>query len=78
MTLSFLIPLAIALIAGYVAYQGQEEIVTLFSTILAIISLVVTFVLAPWVVQILVLVSGLAGLRYFCYRHSCQSLPENR
>ena len=78
MTLSFLIPFAISLIAGFIAYQGQEEIVTLFSTILAIISLVLTFVLAPWMVQILVLVAGLAGLRYFCDRHACQNSSGSR
>lgn len=70
--MSFLIPMAIALIAAYIRYQVHEEIVSIFATLIALLSLILSFVLAPWIVQILILVGGLAGVRYFCDRHSCQ------
>jgi uncharacterized membrane protein YciS (DUF1049 family) len=72
MSLSFLVPLAIALIAAIIGIQSQEEIVAVFSTIVAALSLLLSFILAPWMVQIFILISGLAGLRYICHRNSCQ------
>jgi len=72
MPLSFLIPLAIALPLALLSYQSREEIVSTFSAIVAFISLVVSFILAPWMVQIGILLLGLGGIRYFCHRHSCQ------
>ncbi|OLP19941.1 hypothetical protein BST81_02965 [Leptolyngbya sp. 'hensonii'] len=73
MAISFLIPLTIALAAAYTRYQTQEEMVAVFATIIALINLVLSFVLAPWMVQGLILVGSFLGLRYFCYRHSCQN-----
>jgi lipopolysaccharide/colanic/teichoic acid biosynthesis glycosyltransferase len=72
MTLSFLIPFAIALVAAFMAYQSQEEIVKTFCVIVMTISLLVSFAWAAWLVQILILVASLGGVRYFCYRHACQ------
>lgn len=71
--MTFLIPLAIALIAAYIQYQSREEMVTIFSAIVGVIGLLVSIVLAPWVIQLVLLVTGLAGMRYFCYRHSCNN-----
>lgn len=73
MTLFFLLSLTIALIAASVGYQSREEIVTPFSFIVAVISLMISLVLAPWMVQLLILVVGVLGMRYFCDRHSCQN-----
>ncbi|WP_416668659.1 hypothetical protein [Egbenema bharatensis] len=70
--MSFLIPLAIALVAIYIQYQTQEEIVAIFSIVIAIVCFFLSLVLAPWMVQILILVAGLGGMRYFCRSHSCQ------
>lgn len=78
MTLSFLILLAIALIAALVAYQSQEEIVKVFSVIVMVISLLLSFAWASWLVQILILVVSLGALRYFCDRHSCHNAEKLR
>jgi len=79
MMLSFLISLAIALVAALMAYQSREEIVTIFSLIVMAIGLLVSIAWVPWFVQILILVVGLGGMRYFCYRHSCQDdIGESR
>lgn len=76
MTLSFIIPFAIALITAWIAYESQEEIVKTFFVIVMAISLLVSFAWAPWLVQILVLVVSLGAMRYFCYRHSCQNTSK--
>lgn len=77
MASSIVILLAIALVALYVRYQFPEEIVVLLSNILSIFCVLMSFALAPWKVQILILVVGLLGMRYFCYRHSCQQLMKD-
>jgi hypothetical protein len=78
MALSFLIPFAIALVAAYIGYQSREEIIKVFSMIVMAISLLVSFAWAPWFVQILVLVTSLGGMRYFCDRHSCRDATKLR
>lgn len=71
--LSFVIPFAIALVTAYIAYQTQEEIIKAFSAIVMAISLLISFAWAPWWVQILILLTSLGGLRYFCVRYSCHN-----
>ena len=71
MTTSFLIPFAIALLSAFTAYQSQEEIVKAFFVIVMAISLLLSFAWTPWLVQILILLTSLGGMRYFCDRHSC-------
>jgi lipopolysaccharide/colanic/teichoic acid biosynthesis glycosyltransferase len=78
MTPSFLIPFAIALVAAWIAYQSQEEIVKAFFVIVMAISLLVSFAWTPWLVKILILSTSLGGMRYFCDRHSCQNSIEKR
>ena len=78
MVLSFFIPFAIALVAAWIAYQSQEEIVKIFFVIVMAISLLVSFAWAPWLVQILILVVSLGAMRYFCDRHSCQDAGKFR
>jgi undecaprenyl pyrophosphate phosphatase UppP len=75
---SFLISLAIASIAAFMAYKSREEIVKAFSVIVMAISLLVSFAWTPWLVQILILAASLGGIRYFCYRHSCQDAINNK
>ncbi len=76
MTLSFIIPFAIAVITAWIAYESQEEIVKTFFIIVMAISLLMSFAWAPWLVQILILVVSLGAMRYFCYRHSCQNTSK--
>ncbi len=78
MLLSFFIPFAIALVAAWIAYQSQEEIVKIFSMIVMAISLLLSFAWAPWLVQILILSTSLGGMRYFCDRHSCNDATKLR
>jgi len=78
MVLSFVIPFIIALVAAFIAYQSQEEIVKAFSIIIMAVSLLVSFAWAPWLVQILILISSLGGMRYLCNRHSCQDVINNK
>jgi hypothetical protein len=55
MALSFLIPLFTCLISGYIFKKGVDEI-TYFAGILAVISLIISLVLAPWQFQLLLLI----------------------
>jgi hypothetical protein len=55
MTLFFLIPLFTCLISGYIFKKGVDEI-TYFAGILAVISLIISLVLAPWQFQLLLLI----------------------
>jgi c-di-AMP phosphodiesterase-like protein len=55
MALSFLIPLFTCLISGYIFKKGVDEI-TYFAGILAVISLIISLVLAPWQIQLLLLI----------------------
>ncbi len=55
MALSFLIPLFTGLITGYIFKKGVDEI-TYFAGILAVISLIISLVLAPWQIQLLLLI----------------------
>lgn len=76
MNLSFLIPLVISLIAAFLRFHTQEEMTAILSTIAAIVGLIISFVLAPWTVQILILLGSLGAMRYYCYRHACQNRPR--
>ncbi|MGI2907521.1 hypothetical protein [Tolypothrix sp. VBCCA 56010] len=58
MTLSFLIPLFTSLITGYIFKKGVDEIFY-FAGILAVISIVISLVLAPWQIQLLLLIAVL-------------------
>jgi membrane protein implicated in regulation of membrane protease activity len=55
MALSFLIPLFTGLITGYIFKKGVDEI-AYFAGILAVISLIISLVLAPWQIQLLLLI----------------------
>lgn len=78
MALSFFIPFGVALVAAFVAYQSREEIVRTFAMIIMVINLLVSFVGAPWLLQLLILAASLGGMRYFCVRHSCQNTAKLR
>ena len=67
----FLIPLAIALTAIYVQHQAQEEIIIILARIFAALGLLVSFSLAPWLVQILVLAIAVWEVWWCC---CCQKL----
>ncbi|MGQ9871232.1 hypothetical protein [Leptodesmis sp.] len=70
--------MTISLIAAFVRLRTQEEMTAILSTIVAIGGLLISFVLAPWIVQILILLGSLGAMRYYCYRHSCQNRPRTR
>jgi hypothetical protein len=55
MALSFLIPLFTGLISGYIFKKGVDEI-AYFAGIVAVISLIISLVLAPWQIQLLLLI----------------------
>ncbi|BAY09347.1 hypothetical protein NIES2098_25090 [Calothrix sp. NIES-2098] len=69
------ISLILALIAIFLRfYFRQEEIVVVLTTTIAVVSLFISFLLSPLVLKIVILVTSLWGLRYYCRRHSCQSV----
>jgi len=55
MVLSFLIPLFTGLITGYISKKSADEI-AYFVGIFAVISLIISLVLAPWEIQVLLLI----------------------
>lgn len=76
--LSFLIPFAIALVAAFIGYHSREEIVKAFAIVIMAVSLLVSFAWTPWFVQILILLTSLGGMRYFCYRHACHDALKTK
>nr|ADN13378.1 conserved hypothetical protein [Gloeothece verrucosa PCC 7822] len=54
MYLVFLIPLITALVTGYIAYTANDEITYLTGAV-TVIFLLVSLILAPWPVQLLIL-----------------------
>jgi hypothetical protein len=64
MPLSFLIPLVIAAVTLYGRYQAQEEIVVVLCTILGGLGVFASFIMAPGIIQMLILAAGLWGMRY--------------
>lgn len=58
MTVLFLVPLAIALVSVYIFENSAEEM-SYLTAITAIVSLLVTLAIAPWQVQILLLIGAL-------------------
>jgi hypothetical protein len=56
MSLSFLIPLMIALIAGYISQQLADTDLTVFWGLASVISWLLSVALAPWQLQFLLLV----------------------
>jgi hypothetical protein len=64
MPISFLIPLAIAVITIYARDRVQEEIILVLFNLTAAIGVILGFIMAPWLVQISLLAAGLWGIRY--------------
>ena len=56
LSLSFLVALSIACFAIYVANVAKEEMVEIFAAIVAILSFVASLILAPWFIQIALLI----------------------
>ncbi|MGB3300943.1 MAG: hypothetical protein WBA76_21965 [Phormidesmis sp.] len=54
--MSLLIPPAVVCIAFYIASTSEEEMVKIFAMIVALLSVVLSLVLAPWFIQVSILV----------------------
>jgi hypothetical protein len=62
MHLSFLVPLLTGLLTGYLVIQSHDEIAYI-GGVFAIISLIFSLVLAPWQIQLILLVIVLVSTR---------------
>ncbi len=62
MHLLFLIPLMTSLVAGYIFNKSAQEIADLSGSV-AVISLILSLVLAPWQFQLLVLIVVIISTR---------------
>ncbi|MDZ8053720.1 MAG: hypothetical protein RMX68_026970 [Aulosira sp. ZfuVER01] len=56
LSLPFLVAFSIACFAIYVANVAKEEMVEIFAAIVAVLSFVVGLILAPWFIQIALLI----------------------
>lgn len=70
--LAMLIALLLAVIAAYFSLNMDDALAAFFA-IVAGISLIGCFVLAPWFMKLLILIGALAAFRYYCHRHACQN-----
>ena len=68
MPLFFLIPLSICIITGYIFNRCSDEVGYL-SGLFAIISLVLSLILAPWEIQVLILVVVLVTAKKLLQRN---------
>ena len=68
MPLFFLIPLSICVITGYIFNRCSDEVGYL-SGLFAIISLVLSLILAPWEIQVLILVVVLVTAKKLLQRN---------
>ncbi|WP_066377171.1 MULTISPECIES: hypothetical protein [unclassified Anabaena] len=64
MPLLFLIPLVTGLATGYISKKCHDEIAYLVS-IFTILSLILSLVLAPWPIQLVLLIAVLASTNKF-------------
>jgi hypothetical protein len=51
---------------------NTEDAWAAFFAIAAGACLLISLILASWVVKVVVLVGALAGMRYYCHRHACE------
>jgi hypothetical protein len=72
MRLVFTIPLLAGLLAGYIARKSEAEIAYLTS-VLAIVSLLISLLMAPWQLQFLLLLVVFAIVRQFWLKIESQS-----
>ncbi|MGB3651752.1 MAG: hypothetical protein WBA41_11140 [Rivularia sp. (in: cyanobacteria)] len=68
MPLFFLIPLSICVITSYICNRCSDEVGYL-AGLFAIISLVLSLILAPWVIQVLLLVAVLVTTKKLLQRN---------
>ncbi|MBD2198453.1 MULTISPECIES: hypothetical protein [Calothrix] len=72
---SSLLAFSIALVAMFLRfYFHREEIVVVLTSTIAVVSLFISFVFSPIVFKIVILVTSLWGLRYYCRRRSCDDI----
>ncbi|BAY22491.1 hypothetical protein NIES2100_22540 [Calothrix sp. NIES-2100] len=72
---SLLLAFSVALIAIFLRfYFREEEIVVVLTSTIAVVSLFISFVFSPLVLKIVILVTSMWGLRYYCRRRSCQDV----
>jgi len=76
MHLLFLIPLATGLVTGYIFKNSAEEMEYL-PDIVTVVSLILSLILAPWQLQVLVLVLVLISVRRLLQQHDYRMAPKN-
>lgn len=72
MPLFFLVPLCTALITGYLVKQSNDEIAYI-AGVFGFISFIVSLILAPWQIQLLMLVSVFIGTNKLLSKNEYQS-----
>ncbi|MFG6096321.1 hypothetical protein SPB21_13765 [Leptothoe sp. ISB3NOV94-8A] len=58
--MSLIISMSVFGIATYIANTAKEEMIGVFAAILALLSLLLSIVLAPWFIQVIILLSVLS------------------
>ncbi len=77
MTVLFLVPLAIALISVYI-YENSAEEMSYLTAITAIVSLFVTLAIAPWQVQILLLLVALLSSQWLLSQYQRRNQAQEQ
>jgi hypothetical protein len=77
MHLLFLLTLAIGVVTTYIAYQSEDDI-TYFTATMATISFVISLILAPWQLQLLLLLAIIASARQLWLNFDIPSETEEQ
>lgn len=77
MTVLFLVPLAIALVSLYI-YENSAEEMSYLTAITAIVSLLVTLAIAPWQVQILLLLGALLSSQWLLAQYQRRNQAQEQ
>jgi membrane protein implicated in regulation of membrane protease activity len=77
MTVLFLVPLAIALVSVYI-YENSAEEMSYLTAITAIVSLFVTLAIAPWQVQILLLLGALLSSQWLLAQYQRRNQAQEQ
>jgi amino acid permease len=72
MPLFFLVPLCTALITGYLVKQSNDEIAYI-AGVFGFISFIVSLILAPWQIQLILLIAVLIGTNKLLSKNEYQS-----
>lgn len=71
MTIAFWIATSLTLVSGYLCWNTQDNLVFVFLLTLCSFSALGSFVLAAWLLKVVLLLAGICWLQWLCITSHC-------